>query len=195
MSFSTLRNHSVIQELSSNKRLQWLLIIIVGMLCASGLKALSDKNSEIVTEIATQQRLLARLKTAAKMELSEQQVQDKAKQASAVLANVPSAPSISVAEANALSRIETIATNVQRGRSSLVGTETLAENMSSSNSPTLWQVRVEFQGQLNQHSFSTLLNEIDGSDPTVRVVSFRYRPGERGTFAVVLDFMFKQQAK
>lgn len=190
MSISALRNHPAFQELNTNKRLQWLLLIIVGMLCASGLKALSDKNTEIVSEIQTQQRLLSRLEAAAKMELTEQQVDAKMQKTRALLNNIPSAPSVSVAEANALSQIETIGSDVQRGRSSLVGTETLM-----STAHTLWQVRVEYQGQLNQHSFSTFLERVDGSEPTVRVVSFRYRPGERGTFAVVLDFMFKQQAK
>lgn len=187
MSTSALRNHPAFQELNTNKRLQWLLLIIVGMLCASGLKALSDKNDEIVAEIQTQQRLLNRLDAAAKMELTEQQVEERVNQANELLAKIPDAPSLSVAEANALSRIESLSSNLQRARSSLVGSEILEV---SNN--TMWQVRVEVQGQLDDKHFASFLEKVDGHDPTLRVVSFRYKPGNRGTFATVIDFIFKQ---
>ncbi|WP_346993080.1 hypothetical protein [Alteromonas gracilis] len=178
--------HPAIDELKSNKRLQWLLLIIVGILSISGLKALSDKSESLKGEVLLQQSLLNRLEVAASMELSEEKVKDSSEELEQLLAQIPSASSVSVAEAEALSRAQQTIRKVERIRSTLVGTDTIgSQNMA------LWQVRVELQGQLNNRNFHSILEEVDGSDTTVRVVSFRYRPSERGAFAVVLDFLFK----
>ena len=190
MILAKLRENSAVQELNTNKRLQWLLVIIVGMLCASGLKGLSDNNDQIVTEIKNQQRLLARLDSASKVELSDAQVEEMVEQASKMLATIPNAPSLSVAEANALSRIETLSIDLKRARSSLVGSEPL-----NIQGHLIWQVRVEVQGQLDEQKLMAFLEKIDGHDSALRVVSFRYKPGNRGTFATVVDFIFKQGQK
>lgn len=187
MNFDTFRNSQMLQELNDNKRLQWLILIIIAILCASGVKALGDKNNALVEEIQTQQRLLTRLKAASLVELSTEQVSEITAAAQKVLATVPNAPSVSVAEANALSKIDQVVDNLQRGRSSLVGSEAFTV---SGN--TIWEVRVEIQGQLDEQHFSAFLRKVDGRDPTLRVVSMRYRPSNRGAFATVVDFIFKQ---
>lgn len=187
MKFDTFRNSQMLQEFNDNKRLQWLILVIVAILCASGIKALSDKNEALAEETKTQLRLLTRLKAASLVELSTEQVDEIEVAAQQVLSTIPDAPSVSVAEANALSKIDQIVSNLQRGRSSLVGTEVF-----SVSGNTIWEVRVEVQGQLDEQYLSAFLKKVDGRDPTLRVVSLRYRPSNRGAFATVVDFIFKQ---
>lgn len=186
MRIKTDRN-TLLEEVRTNKRLQWLGVIILGLLSISGLKALSEKNSSLVTEIQNQHRLLQKLDAATKLKLNIEDVELTVQQADALLSKLPIAPSIAVAEAESLSRVERITSNVKKSRSSLVATNTI-----NAAQDTLWQVRVEFQGQLDEQFFSGFLQNIDGSDPTVRLISLRYRPDRAGVLYIVIDFMFRK---
>lgn len=180
-------HNKLLEEVRTNKRVQWLGLIILGLLSISGLKALSEENSSLVTEIQNQHRLLQKLDAATKLKLDVEDVELTVQKADVLLSRLPMAPSIAVAEAESLSRIARITSNVKKSRSSLVATNTIntAQN-------TLWQVRVELQGQLDEQFFSSFLQKIDGSDPTVRLISMRYRPDRAGVLYIVVDFMFRE---
>ena len=182
-------NHPMFIELKANVRLQWLLLLVAVILCLSGIKAFSDVNAAKAQSIQQQLALLQRLENAMQQPLSQEQLTQADETLAKLLAQVPSSQSSSVAEATALAKVDNIANGrITRGRANLVGSDEIVVGDNK-----FWQVRVEYRGQLNQHDLFALLSLVDGADVTSRLVSFQYRPNQRGNISMVLDFMFRPE--
>lgn len=191
MMISDLRQQAWFAELEQNKRLQWMLLLVMVIVLLSLGKAFSDFVSEEQNAVEPQRQLLIKLLEADARPIEDLDINDKEAAATALLEKVPVASSKSVAEAQALTQVESlISTYVTNGRATLVNTTELTFGQRG-----FWQVRIEVRGRLDEKKLIGLLRQFDGSQIHQRAPSMQYRPKASNTFTVVVDYLFQKEAQ
>lgn len=177
-------------ELKENKRLQWLIFVVLCILLLSFGKRTSDANSDLEAQLLSQVNLLGRLESAAQFSFDEQSKLNLEQAYLASIEVIPVVASESIAEAQALSRLKkSYGDIVVDGRSILVNTERLVWG-----DQEFWQVRAEQRGKIKPENMFQFLQSLDGSDPAIRLNSMRYREGRKqGSIVYVVDFLFRKQ--
>ena len=188
MMLSSLQQQEWFTELKQNKRLQWMLLLVFVILLLSLSKTFSDFVYEEKAAIEPQRQLIKKLLQADARPLEELDIESKTNQAQSLLKGVPLATSKSVAEAQALTRVETLISDyVQSGRATLVNTTDL-----SFGQQDFWQVRIEVRGKLEEKKLIGFLEQFSGQFVHQRVASLQYRPKASNTFTVVVDYLFQK---
>ena len=189
MYLKKVRQHPSWQEFQQNKRLQWLLVVVVLIVLLSTFKSASDAVAALQRSVAAQQTVLARLQAASARPLSIEDVDEWVQKTNRLKASAPQVPSASIAEAQALAMLEALNKRLlRRGRATLIGTETLDWEQNR-----LWQVRLELSGQLDSSDWVSFLQTVDGSNAFVRLASLQYRPKASNAITVVIDYLFLQE--
>ncbi len=184
------KDNSLLAELKENTRLQWMLLAIGVILVLSVTKSFSDANKELHGDIQTKLALLERLQAAVSEEIPAETIDLISNNASEINSTIPEVQSVSVAEAEALSAVGKLTSDViDDGRASLIGSEDI-----NYGGRDFWQVRVEFKGKMDQRALTKLLTLFDGSRPQVRVISLRFQPNSNGNIGLVLDFLYRKNA-
>jgi hypothetical protein len=183
-----LAKSQLIAEYKQNKRLQWMVLLILCILAISLLKQFSDELSLQSNQTQNQLDLLARLEQTAQHTIDENIIASINRGYSDWLEYLPSAASASVAEAQALTEIEqNIGTLLKRKRLNLLGSERLIGSKQD-----IWQVRVEIAGQLDELNLIELLTHFDNTDKHARIASFQYSPKTSNSINLVIDVIYKR---
>jgi hypothetical protein len=192
MIIDKLKQMPLLKELNANPRLQWLLLLVLVILLGSMLKAGTDANTEIYSELSAQQNLTNRLQTASDTPFDEQAFMQLQKRVDEMVLSVPSAAAISIAEAQALSELNKLREKIYSdGRTTLLGTETLTFGTQS-----FYQTRIELNGSHDLLKLIELLYQVDGSKLHMRLVTLQIRSGRRtNTLTLVMDYLHRQEIK
>lgn len=183
-----LAKSQLITEYQQNKRLQWMVLLIICILAISLLKQFSDKIGLQSNQTQNQLDLLARLEKTAQHTIDGNIIASINSGYSEWLESLPDAASASVAEAQALTEIEqNIGTLLKRKRLNLLGSEQLAGSKQD-----IWQVRVEVAGQLEELNLIELLSHFDNTDKHARIASFQYTPKTSNSINLVIDVIYKR---
>jgi hypothetical protein len=175
-------------EYQQNKRLQWMLVLIVTILALSLLKQLSDNRQQQRLQAQSQIELLARLKQSAHNNIDANIVESIKTAYSSWIDLLPKAASSSVAEAQALTDIDkNLGKLLKRKRLNLLGSEQLTDN-----NQVIWQVRVEISGQLAELDLIELLQHFDNQHKHARITSFQYSPKTSNSISLVVDLIYKR---
>jgi hypothetical protein len=175
-------------EYQQNKRLQWMLVLIVTILALSLLKQLSDNRQQQRIQAQSQIELLARLKQSAQNNIDANIVESIKTAYSSWIDLLPKAASSSVAEAQALTEIDkNLGKLLKRKRLNLLGSEQLTDN-----NQVIWQVRVEISGQLAELDLIELLQHFDNQHKHARITSFQYSPKTSNSISLVVDLIYKR---
>jgi hypothetical protein len=175
-------------EYQQNKRLQWMLVLIVTILALSLLKQLSDNRQQQRLQAQSQIELLARLKQSAHNNIDANIVESIKTAYSSWIDLLPKAASSSVAEAQALTEIDkNLGKLLKRKRLNLLGSEQLTDN-----NQVIWQVRVEISGQLAELDLIELLQHFDNQHKHARITSFQYSPKTSNSISLVVDLIYKR---
>jgi hypothetical protein len=183
-----LSKNQLIVEYKNNIRLQWMLVIIVGMIALSLLKQIYDALDTQATDTKSQLNLQARLNSAAKQSFDSATLLSNQKEVEDLLSSFSDIASSSTAEAQALQDIDDkIGVLLKRKRLNLIGSqEILAGNR------VLWAVRIEVNGQLAEKDFIQVLSFFDANQKNARITSMQYSPKISNTISLVADFMYKR---
>jgi type II secretory pathway pseudopilin PulG len=175
-------------EYQQNKRLQWMLVLIVTILALSLLKQLSDNRQQQRIQAQSQIELLARLKQSAQNNIDANIVESIKTAYFSWIDLLPKAASSSVAEAQALTEIDkNLGKLLKRKRLNLLGSEQLTDN-----NQVIWQVRVEISGQLAELDLIELLQHFDNQHKHARITSFQYSPKTSNSISLVVDLIYKR---
>jgi hypothetical protein len=183
-----LSKNQLIVEYKNNIRLQWMLVIIVGMIALSLLKQIYDALDTQATDTKSQLNLQARLNSAAKQSFDSATLLSNQKEVEDLLSSFSDIASSSTAEAQALQDIDDkIGVLLKRKRLNLIGSqEILAGNR------VLWAVRIEVNGQLAEKDFIQVLSFFDANQKNARITSMQYSPKISNTISLVADLMYKR---
>ena len=177
------------QSLSENRRLQWMLVAIVAILCLSVAKSAVDSTSEPMGETRNQLALLAKLKASENQTIDPLQQSEIQQQLDEVLNLIPQATSISTAEAKTLADIESIiGQNLNNQRLNLLGTEEI-----SAGNEIFWSVRVDVAGRVKEKELLSVLEHFDGDVSNGRLASFRFSPKTSDSINMVVDMLYRKQ--
>lgn len=183
-----IKRSSAWSEFSSNRRLQWMTLGIVGILLLSGAKALLDRLDRNEKEALRTHGMIEKMVSAASDPVSEAMLQTVTEQLTKFDVSVPTVESSSIAEAEAFSSAKQIInTTIARPRSKLVGTEIL-----TFGGQTFWQVRIQIDGGLHELNLIPLLKFFERKNVHIRLKSFDFKPDSRGTVTIVIDYLYKQ---
>ncbi len=182
---------NLFEQIRANTRLQWMLLAVLIILLSSGLKAFIDGNSELYNELNSQQNLSDRLQRALNTPINDEALTQSQQNVQQTLSSIPKAPGQSVAEAQALSEMNKIReTLFTEGRANLIGTEQVQYGGSN-----FYQTRVELSGNHDPKKLISLLDNLDGSKPNMRLMTFQLRAGRRvSSLTLVLDYLHVEAA-
>jgi hypothetical protein len=173
-------------QYQQNKRLQWMVMVIVAILALSLLKQFADTRGQQATQTQNQIDLLARLKQTAQHNIDVNIVESINTAYAAWSDSLPKAASSSVAEAQALTEIDkNLGTLLKRKRLNLLGSEQL-----KNSNEVIWQVRVEIAGQLAELDLIELLQHFDNTHKHARITSFQYSPNASNSINLVVDLIY-----
>jgi hypothetical protein len=186
MLLQKLINSQLYTEYQSNKRLQWMAVLIVTILTLSLVKQLSEILSEQRSQTSRQVNLLTRL-TQTSTSVIDPEVVRKSDDAYAnLLSSLPQASSPSTAEAQALVEVEQkIGLLLTRKRLNLLGSEAIGNN-----GQEIWSVRIEITGKLKEQDLIEVLGLFDAKVQHRRIASFQYSPTASNTINLVIDLMY-----
>ena len=192
MTIDKLKQMPMFKELNANVRLQWLLLFVLVILLGSAIKAGVDANTETYSELSAQQNLTTRLKTASDTPFDEQAFTQLQSRIGDMVQSVPSAPAMSIAEAQSLSEVNKLRDKVfSAGRTTLLGTETLIFGAQS-----FYQTRIELNGNHDLLKLLSLLQQVDGTNLHMRLVTLQIRTGRRNnSLTLVMDYLHRQEVK
>jgi len=177
---------TMIDEFQSNLRLQWMVLVVLAILCISSISWLSSLVEDKRIDTQRLVNLLARLEQTAAQPFDEALLGESAQQLEQALDAIPAAGSASTAEAQALKQLEFILGDlITRKRLNLLGSDEL-----KAHGHLFWQVRIEVNGQLNNKDLIELLTHFDASQAQRRINSFRYRPSASNSLSLVADFIY-----
>ncbi|GGW92442.1 hypothetical protein [Alteromonas halophila] len=190
MNVESIKQQRWFAELQENKRLQWLLLLVACIVLLSLAKAISDSVTVRQDEVAQQKQMVEKLLTAQARPLDESVVTDKADAVRALKEKALTAGSASVAEAQALKRIDALTAQYIDGpRATLINTEAMQYG-----SENFWQIRIEVRGKLDEKQLIGLLDAFDGSEQFQRLTSFQYRPKASSVITLVVDYLYLTEA-
>jgi hypothetical protein len=173
-------------EYQQNKRLQWMVLVIVAILALSLLKQFSDNNQKYSAETQYQLALLAKLKQSTQNSTDANIVESIKEAYSTWIDSLPKAASSSIAEAQALTEVDqNLGKLLDRKRLNLLGSERLDDN-----NQIIWQVRVEIAGQLSELNLIELLQHFDNKHNHARITSFQYSPKASNSINLVIDLLY-----
>jgi hypothetical protein len=183
-----LSKNQLIVEYKNNIRLQWMLVIIVGMIALSLLKQIYDALDTQATDTKIQLNLQAKLNSAAKQSFDSATLLSTQKEVEELLSSFSDIASSSTAEAQALQDIDDkIGVLLKRKRLNLIGSEEIL-----AGNRVLWAVRIEVNGQLAEKDFIQVLSFFDANQKNARVTSMQYSPKISNTINLVADLMYKR---
>lgn len=183
-------NSRLFDEIRANVRLQWLLVVVLGILLVSLSKTLNDAVESESNQVSQQHLMVEKLTLAANKSVDAELLGSLEQQVESKLSDIPSSASMNVAEAEALKLGEnTIAKDIYSSRVTMVGSEpvTIGGN-------EFWQVRIQVNGRLPQKSFISFLSHFDGSNIYVRLNSLEYFPQSGDRVTAVVDYLYKRQS-
>ena len=190
-SLQKIKNTPLIEEFRQNTRLQWLLLLVFIILMLSVTKRFSDFVNEAEAERETQFSLFQRVLAAANQPLDENSVEKAEALYQNAFANLPTAVSDSVAQAQALKRMEQITTNrISRSRVSLVSSDRISFGRKSG-----WQIRLNVAGQMPEKALINFLSETSGNHADTRLLSLQYNPKVSNTISFVVDFVYVEEQR
>ena len=176
----------IVDEIAQNVRLQWMLVAIAWIIMLSLAKTFSDYTQRLSDERNQQQGLYNRVLAAANQPLDENTVVEAENMFQHAFSTLPSAVSDSVAQAQALKRMDGITKpKISRPRVTLVSSEPVT--FGSKNG---WQVRINVAGQMPEKALIQLLTDISGDHADVRLLSMQYNPKASDAIAFVVDFLY-----
>ena len=184
----TLRRSAFWAEFTTNRRLQWMTVGIVGILVLSFAKSLLDKLEENEKEARQTHQMIEKMVLAASNPVSDEMLTTITEQLAKFNAVIPVVESASIAEAEAFSSAKKIInTTIARPRSKLVGTETLTLGDS-----VYWQLRIQIDGGLHELNLIPLLKFFEKEDLQIRLNSLDFQPDSRGKVTLVIDYLYEQ---
>jgi hypothetical protein len=187
-SINKIKQSQVFLEYQKNPRLQWMVLGIVLILALSAIKQFAVQLQSQLIQTQSQLDLLARLQKTSEYSVDPNTSKAISDSYSNLIEQFPTAPSSSVAEAQALAKIEqTLGKLLKNKRLNLLGSEQL-----SSDNQIYWQVRIEIMGQLNELNLIEALQYFDKTHKNVRITSFQYSPKTSNAINFVVDFLFKR---
>lgn len=190
MKIDVIKQQRWYAEIQENPRLQWMLLIVACIIMLSLAKSYSDTISEREGEVQQQKGMVERLLTAAARPLSEDTVAGLGETVRELKASALGANSPSVAEAQALKRIDGLANRLmERPQASLINTETVRFG-----NQDFWQIRIEVRGRMNEKKLIELLAAFDSSQPYQRISAMQYRPKASDAITLVVDYLYMKDA-
>ncbi|AEP31205.1 hypothetical protein [Brumicola nitratireducens] len=188
--FDNLKATAAYAELSSNKRLQWLLLLVLALLLLYVLNAVStlieDEKTLLTSQIGLHQRLVAAKNTPFDQDKFVQQKNI----AQQYLNELPTASSQSAAEASALAALEAaLGKKVERNRFNLLGSDLVRLGNTK-----LWSVRIEINGRLDESGVVNFLDEFTTEKPYRRIASMQYAPKSNNMLVIVIDYLYKEES-
>ena len=175
-----------IDELHSNRRLQWMLLTAMLIIYSSIVAALSNRVLEMWSATVQVLNLSARLDAISERTIDAKRVQQLEAEVNQTISMLPIATSSSVAEAQALKEVEAfVSPLISKKRLTLLGVEPL-----ETPNDLLWQVRVQVSGRMVNSNFISLLAELEASHSSRRLNAFTYNPHSSNSLNFVVDFLF-----
>ncbi len=163
--------NQVNSEFQGNKRLQWMILVVlvcIYFMTAIGLLERLSAYSALTTQNIG---IASRMQNIAMQSISDELLDDIRARVDEKLSLLPRAESQNVAEARALKEFEEIINPLLTNtRFTLIDSEEL-----KTDSETFWQVTIEISGKLPTSSVVKLLTEFDSSVAHRRISIFRYR--------------------
>lgn len=181
-----LKQSQIASEYTKNKRLQWMLTLIVVIVVLSFAKYTLDILTDYKAEAKTQLNLLTKLTNSANSPIDESLLTSITNHLQKQTEKITTVISSSTAEAQALEDIELNVGNlVTRKRLNLIGSEELTWG-----DQTFWSVRIEIAGQLEENKFVSLLKSFDSSNKNKRITSMQYSPKASNSINLVVDMLY-----
>jgi hypothetical protein len=183
---NTLTSSKLFKEYQGNKRLQWMIVIIVGILCLSVVKQLMDGLSPVRLETKAQLDLLARLNNVRHLPMDTALLTSSQQQLTNTKQTITTVSSLSTAEAQGLQDIEQrIGGLITRKRLNLIGSEEI-----KLGGRKFWSVRIEVAGQLAEDQFISLLRFFDANQHDTRLSSLQYSATRSKSISLVTDLLY-----
>lgn len=178
------------KDIESNRRLQWMFVFIIVIFLISMSKFLQEKLTELSYTTHQQLNMLSRLEHTGKHPINEKQVARINEQFLQRMENVTPVTSISIAEANALTEVDSlIGKLLKRKRINLLGAEEI-----QSGQQIFWSVRINVSGQLAEHDLVNVLKNFDQTNQRLRITSLQYSPRTSNSLTLVIDFLYKRDS-
>ena len=175
-------------EYQNNKRLQWMLVLIVAILVLSLMKKFTDGMQQQRSETLSQITLLEKLSQTAQNNTPVTIIESISIAYKYWNNSIPTAISGSIAEAKALTEIEQkLGMMITRKRVNLIGSEQLSDSKQ-----VFWQVRVEIAGQMAELDLIKLLQHFDNNAQHARIASFQYAPKVSNSLNLVVDLLYRR---
>jgi hypothetical protein len=182
---------AMIDEIKHNLRLQWMLVLIAVIILLSLAKSFSDLKQQLGSERDQQHGFYQRILTAANQPLDENTVIEAKNMFQQAFSALPLAVSDSVAQAQALKRMDAIIKQkIRRPRVALVASEPVIFGNTNG-----WQVRMNVAGQMPEKALIQLLADISGDQANVRLLSMQYNPKASDSVAFVVDFLYMAEQR
>jgi hypothetical protein len=174
----------------SNPRLQWMLVLILILLCVYVGKISIDSLQENKSALSQQAQLYSRLLATLEADINEEELERWKNAHQQALGAIPEAASESIAEASALAQLENkLSPLLNRARLNLLGAE-----QSVVGGKTFYKVRVELSGQLNTDRLTELLQTFASNRSHFLLQTMNYSPRASNTVSFVIDIMFVNEA-
>ena len=158
-------------EFQENKRLQWMVLVVLACVYFIIVTGLLEQLSSYSTLTTQNIAMSSRMQNIATQSISNQLLDDIRARVGEKLSVLPRADSRNVAEARALKEFEEIINPLLTNtRLTLIDSEEL-----KTDTETFWQVTIEVSGKLPASSAVKLLAEFDSSVAHRRINIFRYR--------------------
>lgn len=176
-------------EVKSNNRLQWMILLVLAILLISLAKFLLDYKANLAATYQQEQRVYERLYLASQTSVPDGVFHSSNEVLDNELSNLRSSPSLSVAEAEAITYAETVTKNFSNRNIILVGAKGILQGLDLN----LWEVRLELTGKISSSDFPQFLAELSKPESGTRIVTMRYRMGRQNQFYAVVDVLFKEK--
>jgi hypothetical protein len=174
----------------SNPRLQWMLVLILILLCVYVGKISIDSLQENKSALSQQAQLYSRLLATLEADINEEELERWKNAHQQALGAIPVAASESIAEASALAQLENkLSPLLNRARLNLLGAE-----QSVVGGQTFYKVRVELSGQLNTDRLTELLQTFASNRSHFLLQTMNYSPRASNTVSFIIDIMFINEA-
>ncbi|GLR70878.1 hypothetical protein GCM10007852_17860 [Agaribacter marinus] len=189
MSKGEIIKNKLIEEVSNQPRLQWLLLVVVIILLISVTKSYFDLVYNERENTQSEVRIHEKLLDVQSTDFSESTLTNNKELAYSLLNKLPSASSNSTAEASALATLEAdLQGIIERSRFNLLGSEEIIVA-----NEKLWSIRIEVNGRLPPKQLIKFFTLFETEKSNKRIASIQYSPTTANTAVIAVDFLYRER--
>lgn len=183
-----LADNPHLEEFGANKRLQWMVLVVLLMLMFYVFGALNSRVSELKKSVKQQAFYLERLKSSAQVNVSDDEIVQLSEKLSQKLATLPKINSKSLAEVVALNDFEKVIEGLIKNKSlTILGSEDL-------NGGQYVSISLEIRGFIERPKFIELLTQLQNQDKNFAIGGLVYEPKRSSRFTILVKALYLNES-